>query len=617
MPVLNGKPGDRPGFLSCVVIVAVAGVLAAGSAQGVEPVRSARLDALFEREYRLSLKEVPEAATFYGVAGYNDVLTDLSAQAIARRKAHVKAVIGELEGFDPKKLDRQDRISRDLMLDGERRRDAVNQLYGPLPFDGLDDWVFVAANGGPQQSFASLVKATPFATVRDYENYLKRLAALPRYLDQVTDLMREGMRSGWLPPREIMERVPGQFDVFADRNIEDSPLYRPFENFTQQIAAADRQRLVAAGQAVLSDAVAPAFARMRSFVADEYIPACRGSVAASALPGGAPYYALAVRTRTTTALTPRQVHDVGLREVDRIGVEMDRLIAELDFHGTRGEFFDAIRKDPRFYYTRPEDMLKDYRDIAKRIDAELPRLFAELPRLPYGIRAMEAYEGDNAEHYTPGALDGSRSGYFEANVLSLATRPKYDMENTFLHEAVPGHHLQSARAQEIRGLPTFRRNAFYNAYGEGWALYAESLGTALGVYRDPYSRFGALSWEMVRACRLVIDTGIHAFGWTRARSIAYMMENTGLQKGFATAEIDRYIASPAQALGYKIGELKIVELRDRARAALGERFDIRHFHNAVLDDGSLPLTVLEARIDEWIATQRDGVPKRATKSGPR
>jgi uncharacterized protein (DUF885 family) len=248
-------------------------------------------------------------------------------------------------------------------------------------------------------------------------------------------------------------------------------------------------------------------------------------------------------------------------------------------------------------------MLRAYRDIAKRVDAELPKLFFELPRLPYGVRAMEANAGDNADHYIPGALDGSRAGFFEANVLSLATRPSYDLESTFLHEAVPGHHLQTARAQEIKGLPAFRRMGFFVAYAEGWALYAESLGPDLGLYQDPYSRFGALAWEMVRACRLVVDTGMHALGWSRAQAIRYLVDNAFIADGFAVAEVDRYIVQPAQALAYKIGELKLKELRSRAQSVLGDRFDLRRFHNAVLDDGALPLTVLEARIDEWIAQQ--------------
>ena len=598
------KPGCRPGFLFVGLLLMATLMSPVVAARPSAASEAIRLERFFEQEYAVSLRESPESATEAGVNDYNDRLADESPAAIARRKAHLDDVILVLRSFDPKQLGVQDRISRDLMLETSLRRKSVNRLYGTLPFDGLGGWAVVSPTGGPQQAFAALVKATPFETVADYERYLKRLFALPVALDQLTARMREGIRSGWMPPRQIMDRVPGQFDVFASSDVSASPLYRPFATFGAGIPAADRERLAREGTRLLEDRVAPAFAQMRTFIVDEYLPACRGDLAASTLPGGEAYYALAAQRATTTTLTPREIHDIGLGEVKRIGAQMDALITELGIQGTRTAFFDRIRSDPLFYYSDSEAMLKDYRDLAKRIDAALPSLFAELPRLPYGVRAMEAYEGDNAEHYTAGALDGSRAGYFEANVLSLATRPKYDMDNTFLHEAVPGHHLQIARAQELKGLPKFRRDGGYTAYTEGWALYAESLGPAVGAYRDPYSRFGALSWDMVRACRLVIDTGIHAFGWSRDRSIAYMMDNAGLQRGFATAEIDRYIASPGQALGYKIGQLKIVALREKARSALGDRFDIRFFHNAILDDGALPLTILEARIDEWIGAQR-------------
>jgi uncharacterized protein (DUF885 family) len=280
------------------------------------------------------------------------------------------------------------------------------------------------------------------------------------------------------------------------------------------------------------------------------------------------------------------------------------VIASTGFKGAFPEFLEFLKTDPRFFFTTPESRLMAYRDIGKRADAELPKLFATLPRLPYGIRAMEAYEGDNSDHYSPGAIDGSRAGFFEANVNNLEKRPSHEMESTLLHETVPGHHLQIARGQEIEGLPVFRRTGWYVAYGEGWALYAESLGYEMGMYKDPYSRFGALASEMLRACRLVVDTGLHSFNWTRDQSIRYMVENAGVHQDYAAAEIDRYIVWPGQALGYKIGQLKIMALRAKAKDALGDKFDLRRFHNAVLDDGALPLTVLEARIDEWIAAER-------------
>lgn len=593
-------------LLSCTVVFGLLPALPARAAPRAEPPPSRALAALFEREFQHDLRESPEYATFVGDERYNDRLTDRSPAAVARRRAHASKLGAELHAFDPKRLNTQDRLSRAMMLESLRLNAAFNALYGTLPFDGAGDFVVVAPNGGPHSLFAALAKAAPFRHARDYEQYLARLDAVPQAMAQMTALMRAGLQSRWVPPREVLTGVPAQFDPFVGgpAEVDKHPMFAPFTSFPEGMAAADKTRLEAAGRERIVQKVQPAFAAMKRFVETEYLPGAGTALAAGALPQGAAYYALAVQQSTTTRMTPQQVHDLGLAEVVRIGSEMDKLLAGAGFRGTRAEYIAQIKADPANYFTQPEDMLRAYRDMAKRVDAELPKLFAELPRLPYGIRAMEAFEGDNAEHYTSGALDGSRAGFFEANVLSLKTRPIYDMENTFLHEAVPGHHLQNARAQELKGLPAFRRDGHYVAYGEGWALYAESLGPQLGLYKQTSSHFAALAWEMVRACRLVVDTGMHAFGWPRDKAIAYMVEHTGLATGFATAEIDRYVSQPAQALGYKIGELRIKALRDKARAALGERFDLRRFHNAVLDDGPLPLDLLEQRIDTWIAAQK-------------
>jgi uncharacterized protein (DUF885 family) len=382
-------------------------------------------------------------------------------------------------------------------------------------------------------------------------------------------------------------------------------MWQPFTKFPAEVPEADRARLAEQARRVLSTSVHPAFRKFQEFVAKEYLPLCSKSLAASELPGGKAYYAFRVRENTTLPLDPAEVHKTGLSEVARIRGEMDKVIRETGFRGSFEEFIKYTSTDARFFSKSSQERLTSYRDMAKRADAELPKLFATLPRLPYGVRPMEAYEGDNADHYSTGALDGSRAGFFDANVNNAEKKGWLDMEATLLHEAVPGHHLQNARAQELEGLPTFRRTSWYVAYGEGWALYAESLGYEMGFYKDPYSHFGALSNEMLRACRLVIDTGIHSMGWTRAQSIKYLAENTGMNMGFVEAEIDRYIVNPGQALGYKIGELKIKALRAKAKATLGEKFDVRRFHNALLDDGALPLTLLEARIDEWIANEKN------------
>ena len=575
---------------------------AAITAGAAEAPRNEKLHAIFEREFLRAIDEHPESATFLGMPGYDDRLTDLSPAAVARRRAHLKDFIAELKRFDPATLNTQDRISRDVMLDRLELTELQNALYGDLPFSEDDDWLPVSSMQGPQNLFPYLARATSFRTGADYGNYVKRLEAIPRQLDQTIARMRAGMKSGWMPPRAAMTAVPTMFDVFAAEDVTRSPLWLPFTQFPADVAPAERERWSAEGRRALAG-VRAAFARMQRFLLDEYIPAGRAQLGASTLPARE-YYALQVREKTTTTLTPEEIHRTGLAEVARIKKAMEEVMASTDFKGSLADFLKFINSDPRFTFRTAEARLAAYRDIGKRADAELPKLFAELPRLPYGIRAMEAFEGDNSDHYSPGALDGSRAGFFEANVNNLEKRPSFEMESTLLHEAVPGHHLQTARAQEMKDLPRFRRTAWYVAYGEGWALYAESLGYEMGFYKDPYQRFGALVNEALRASRLVVDTGLHTMGWTREQAIRYMVENAGSNEAYATAEVDRYIVWPAQALGYKVGELKIKALRARAKAALGDRFDIRRFHNAILDDGALPLTVLEARIDEWIAAEK-------------
>ena len=585
-------------------LAAAALVAATLPAFAQEPSADAKLHALFDREFKRGLDEAPELATFYGIPGYDGRLSDLSAAAVARRRAHVPGVIAELKAFDPARLSTQDRISRAVMLDRLELALEFDKLYGSLPFASGDSWMVLSPMFGPQQFHASLAKATRFRTAADYENYLKRLDLVPRAIDQMIDRMREGMRSGWVPPVEAMRRVPGMLDTYAGADVRATPLWAPFEAVPSDIPAADRERIVERGRRVLSERVHPAYAKLQQFAASTYLPANRKELAATTLPGGRRYYELLVRQSTTTTMTPEEIHAIGLAEVKRIRAEMEKVIVDTGFKGSWDAFMEFTRTDKRFFFDKPEQRLAAYRDIAKRADAELPKLFAELPRLPYGVRPMDASEGDNADRYARGAIDGSRAGFFEANVNNLGKRPSHEMESVLLHEAVPGHHLQIARAQEIAGLPFFRRTAGYVSYSEGWALYAESLGYEMGMYKDPYQRFGALSAEMLRACRLVIDTGLHAKGWARDASIRYLVDNAGVHPDFAAAEIDRYIVIPGQALGYKIGELKIKALRAKAKAALGERFDVRRFHNAILDDGALPLTVLESRIDEWIANER-------------
>ena len=587
-------------------IAAAVFAFAAGCAIAAEPAPNKALAALFDREFKRGLEEHPEQATFLGMPGYDDRLTDLSPAAVARRKAHVKDVASELKRFDPKTLNTQDRISRAILLDSIELTLQQDALFGALPFSEEDGWLPVSSMNGPQNGFPYLARATQLRKSADVANYVKRLDGIPRQLDQMIERMRIGMKSGWMPPKAAMGQVPGMFDPFVVEDVTKSPLWAPFTQLPPDMPAAERDQWSAEGKRAMAG-VRAGFARVQKFLVDEYVPGARSELGASSLPAGPAYYALQVREKTTTTLTPAQIHEIGLSEVARIRKAMDEVIATTDFKGTFPEFLKFINTDARFTFKTGEARLAAYRDIAKRADAELPKFFAELPRLPYGIRAMEAFEGDNSDHYSPGALDGSRAGFFEANVNNLEKRPSHEMESTLMHEAVPGHHLQIARAQELKDLPLFRRSAWYVAYGEGWALYAESLGYEMGFYKDPYMHFGALVGEALRACRLVVDTGLHSMNWSRDQAIRYMVDNAGVNEAYATAEVDRYIVWPGQALGYKVGELKIKALRARAKAALGDKFDLRRFHNAVLDDGALPLTVLEARIDEWI--RKEGTKK--------
>jgi len=599
--VWNKKPA------MALAIVALLGLVDFGQLRAQVPAPASatvQARALFDDYWQWVLREYPEVATAVGDHRYDDRLSEQSAEALDRRRAARIKFLDRATKLPAQQLSPTDQLSLQILRYQLEQAVALGKLCAPFSCVRGEFWSPVTQFYGPQFDVAQRVNNTRFESVRDYEAYLARLAALPAQIDQLIARMRTGMELGWMPAKAAIARVPGQLETQVDPDPTKSPEYKPFLKFPEGIGAADRERLAAAGQRVIKEKVVPAFLRLRTFYAERYLPAASDNIAASALPPGARYYEAMLGEYTTTHLSAKEIHELGLTEVARIAKEMDATVAAAGFKGTRAEFQKAINSDPRFFYTKAEDMLAGYRDIAKRADAELPKLFAELPRLPYGVRAMRPEEGGNAEHYSRGAADGSRAGYFEANVNSLSRRAKWSMETLVLHEAVPGHHLQVARAQEMKNLPEFRRNGFLVAFGEGWALYAESLGYEMGFYADPYSKYGNLAGEMHRAARLVVDTGIHAFGWTRERAITYLVDNAALTPEFATAEVDRYIVNPGQATAYKIGELKIKALRAKARSELGEKFDLRRFHNAVIDNGALPLDILDQRITEWIETER-------------
>jgi uncharacterized protein (DUF885 family) len=594
-----------------VIVVAInASVLSAAFGQTVSSgsiaaeAPAAGVRALFDEYWQWTLREFPELATFVGDHRYDDRLTDQSPAALARRRETRVDFLERLRKVNAGTLSPSDRVSLRVLLYQVDEAVAFDALCAPMTCEFGGFAAPVTQFYGPQFDIPNLVNATRFSTVRDYEAYLVRLEGLAALTDQIIVRMETGMKLGWMPARVAITRVPQQFDAQIASDPTRSPEYKPFAAFPPNIGAADRERLSAKGRQTINDRVIPAFRRLRDFYVERYLPAANSSIASSSLPPGMRYYEARLARTTSTRMSPKDIHALGLDEVARIGKEMDAIVVATGFKGTRVEFQQSINSDPRFFYSNSDELLAGYRDIAKRADAELPRFFAELPRLPYGVRAMLTEEGDNAEHYIQGASDGSRAGYFEANVNTLSHRPKWSMETLLLHEAVPGHHLQIARAQELKKLPEFRQNSFFVAYTEGWALYAESLGDEMGFYRDPYSKFGNLSSEMHRAARLVVDTGIHAFGWTRDQAIRYLMDNAALTPEFATAEVDRYIVIPGQATGYKVGEIRIKALRARARKELGDKFDLRRFHNAVIDDGAVPLDVLEEQISEWIDAER-------------
>ncbi len=584
-----------------IVVLIIALVVLAPAALGRDETSTAvqdvtkMLHALFDDEWQWTLRESPELATGVGDPRYNDRLTDLSAPAIEARKAHKRDLLNRIGEIDRGSLRGQDVLSYDLFLRETTQSVALQRF--PV------EWMPISQMSGVHISIPALPRVAPLRSVKNYDDFLARLEAYPRQVDQVIELLKRGIAAGWVPPEIALRKVPPQLTKQLAQDVKASPLFKPFENFPEAIGPADRSRLEAKGLEIIKRSIVPALQRLHQFIAETYVPACRKDIAATKFPDGAAYYEAQIKFYTTTDLSSSAIHEIGIKEVKRIRAEMDAVIKETGFTGSFSEFLNLLRTDPRFARLETDQVLPGFRDIAKRVDPELPKLFAELPRAPYGIREIPAYQGETAEHYTRGAADGSRAGYFNANVQKNATRRKYEMESLLLHEAVPGHHLQIARAQELKDLPDFRRVAFYSAYSEGWALYTEGLGEQLGLYKDPYSKFGRLSAEIHRACRLVVDTGMHAMGWSREQAINYLKENSGLSESFVEAEIDRYIVWPGQALAYKIGELKIKELRARAEKALGAKLDIRKFHNALIDDGPLPLDVLEQRIEEWIKAQ--------------
>jgi uncharacterized protein (DUF885 family) len=578
----------------CIVLVCLF-VATSSYAQTIAPGSSgAALHALFDREWEWELTQDPLWASYLGDRRWNDRWPDVSSQALAARQAHRQAVLKELAAIPRDQLAPADRLNYDLFrhqyqmtVEGFQHR---QHLIRTSTLDGVQNAEFV-------------IDSLRFQTVKDFDDWLARLDAFPGYMDQNIALMREGMKANVLLPKIVVQRVREQVAQLARQTGDDSGYYRPFRAMPPGIAPADRERLTKAAVERVRTRVQPAFARLLEFIDREYLPACYDGIGWWRTSNGLAGYRYFARYHTTTEMAPQDIHALGLKEVARIRAEMEAIKKQAGFTGTLEQFFDHLRTDPKFFYRTGEELLEGYRSLAKRIDPELIKISRKLPRVPYGVIPIpDAIAPMSPTAYANGgAPDGSRPAYFFANLYKPETRPKWEMMALTLHEAMPGHCLQISVAQELGDLPQFRRHAFFTAYVEGWGLYAESLGEDMGLYKDDlYAKFGQLTYEMWRAVRLVVDTGIHAMEWDRDRAIRYFMDNAAKTENDVTNEVDRYISSPGQALAYKMGELKIKELRRKAEKALGEKFDLRDFNDVVLQAGALPLPILEQRVNEWL-----------------
>ncbi len=560
-----------------------------------EPDPAAELAHVFADDWAFTLAENPLFATQVGVRGFNHLLPGAALEDYARRLQMQRRLLERLLAIDRSTLSSTDRTNYDLFERSKRSAIAELEFRTYL--------MPISSRSGFHVGFPDLPKRIPLVTVDDYENYISRLRGFSTYADQHIALMRIGIAEGFTVPAISLRGYEESIAPHIVEDPEQSLLYEPFEEFPDAISKPDRARLTEEGRSAIATSVVPAYSAFLAFMRDEYVPAAREEIAASSLPDGRAFYEHRIRRFTTLDQTPRQVHETGLAEVARIRGEMEAIIEEVAFEGGFEEFVDYLRTDSAFYADTPEELMRETAYILKRMDGELPSLFKSLPRMPYGIRPVPDFIAPKTStaYYSRPAGDGTRAGFYYVNTYDLPSRPLYEIEALSLHEAVPGHHLQLAIQQELDGLPEFRRFSGFTAFVEGWALYAERLGLEVGFYEDPYSDFGRLTYEMWRACRLVVDPGMHYLGWSRQQAIDFMAANTALSLHNITTEVDRYITWPGQAVAYKTGELKIRELRERAEVELGDRFDVRDFHDVVLSQGAVPLDILAANVDTWIA----------------
>ena len=584
-----------PSVLSAQVAVDYAGTIRRLAADH-SMTDAARLKRLFDDDWAWTMRESPEYATSVGYPGQNDRWSDRSPAAILRRRAVVRAESLAIASIHRARLTANDQLSYDIF-----RRQVSEEMDG---WRFPRELIAITKMDGPQY-VADLISEMPASTVKDYEDIAARLERLPAMIAQVTALLDSGLALGVTPPRVTLALVPDQIAGLVPAPAMQSALLAPFASMPATISAADRQRLTARATAAYDSAVRPAYMRLHDYMVNTYIPRSRETLGMSHLPDGQAWYAYQVRTLTTTSRTPQEIHELGLREVARIRAEMDSLIKSTGFTGSFADFVHFLRTDPRFYYTDSASLVMGYREIMKRIDPQLPKLFGKLPRLTYGVTTIPSYAAPSqtTAYYQQGSPSAHRAGEYYVNTYRLDMRPKWEMEVLSVHEAVPGHHLQIALSQELENVPEFRKNGGYTAFIEGWGLYSESLGGALGLYQDPYSRFGQLTYDMWRAIRLVLDTGIHSMDMTRDQAIQYFTENSAKTPQDIEVEVDRYISWPGQALAYKSGQLEMLALRQYAQQKLGDRFDIRAFHDELLGQGALPMDVLHARMVAWVDAQ--------------
>jgi len=523
----------------------------------------------------------------------NDTLPDMSAESLAKANQQRQQLLAELTAVDVNTLSEQNQINHTILV--YRLQNQVDEYtYG-------DHYMPLTAESGFHSDVIFMLSNSKFKTEQDVEKYLKKISSVPRYMAQQTAWMRQGIAKGYTQPKAVLVGYEQGILSFIQKDIDKSVFFRPLSQPVATIPAAKWQQLQQQARSIISEQIQPAYQQYYDFFVGEYLPAARDNIAANSLPDGAAFYQNRLEHYTTLKMTPAEVHQIGLNEVARIRAEMATVIAQTGFKGSFAEFIEFLRTDKQFYVTTPDQLLKEAAYLAKKIDAQLPKLFHTLPRTPYGIEPVPA---EIAPKYTTGRYSGGRepgaAGFYWVNTYALDRRPLYELEALTLHEAVPGHHLQVALANEQANLPSYRRSFYTSAFGEGWGLYSEYLGLEVGFYQDPYSNFGRLTYEMWRACRLVVDTGMHTMGWTRQQAIDFLGSNTALSMHNVTTEVDRYISWPAQALSYKLGEITIKRLRAQAEQALGSKFDVRQFHDVILQNGSLPLPVLEQQVAKYI-----------------